>query len=99
MKIFEISLFGITFAPTYYALMYIIGLFVGAFFMKKFFSWKSAKHLDELFWYIGLGIIIGGRLGYVFLYNFHWYLEHLNEIFAIWKGGMSFHGGFIGVLL
>jgi len=45
------------------------------------------------------GVIIGGRLGYVFLYNYSYYSEHFLEIFYIWKGGMSFHGGLLGVII
>lgn len=99
MKIFEISIFGLTIAPTYYALMYILGFIAAWFFMKKFFTFKNPKDLDDLFFLIGLGVILGGRLGYVIFYNLPYYLENFWKIFAIWEGGMSFHGGLIGVLL
>ena len=46
-----------------------------------------------------LGIIVGGRLGYVFFYNFYYYIDNLSEIFKIWEGGMSFHGGLLGVIV
>ena len=49
--------------------------------------------------YIIVGIIIGGRLGYVLFYNFKYYLENISEIFMVWNGGMSFHGGLIGTIL
>ena len=49
--------------------------------------------------YLIIGIIVGGRLGYIFFYNFSYYLENPLEIFMIWEGGMSFHGGLIGVIL
>ena len=48
--------------------------------------------------YLILGIIIGGRLGYVLFYNFNYYLNNLIDIFKIWQGGMSFHGGLIGII-
>lgn len=99
MKIFEITLFGVTIAPTYYALMYILAFVVAWFFVKKFFTFKKSEHLDELFFLVGLGVIFGGRLGYVLLYNFSHYISHPLEIFMIWQGGMSFHGGLVGVIL
>lgn len=76
MKIFEISIFGLTIAPTYYALMYILGFIAAWFFMKKFFTFKNPKDLDDLFFFIGLGVILGGRLGYVIFYNLPYYLEN-----------------------
>jgi len=56
------------------------------------------KLLDDLLFYGVLGVILGGRLGYVFFYKASYYLGHPLEIFAVWQGGMSFHGGFLGVL-
>lgn len=99
MKIFEITILDVTIAPTYYALMYILGFIVAWFFVKRFFTFRDKTHLDELFFYVGLGIIIGGRLGYVLLYNFSYYTSHPLQIFAVWEGGMSFHGGLLGVIL
>lgn len=61
-------------------------------------GWKN-EHLDDILFYGVLGVIIGGRLGEVFFYNPSYFLSHPLEIFAIWKGGMSFHGGFLGVLV
>lgn len=60
-------------------------------------GWRS-EHLDDMLFYGVLGVILGGRLGEVLFYNPAYYLNHPLEIFAIWKGGMSFHGGFLGVL-
>jgi phosphatidylglycerol:prolipoprotein diacylglycerol transferase len=59
----------------------------------------SKEHLDDMLFYGVLGVIIGGRLGEVLFYNPGWYFSHPLEIFAVWKGGMSFHGGFLGVLV
>jgi phosphatidylglycerol:prolipoprotein diacylglycerol transferase len=58
----------------------------------------SKEHLDDMLFYGVLGVIIGGRLGEVLFYNPGYYFSHPLEIFAVWKGGMSFHGGFLGVL-
>ena len=99
MKIFELTIGGITIAPTYYALMYVLGFVAGFFFLKKFFTWKKMSDLDDFIFAVGLGVILGGRLGFVILYDLSFYLSHPLEIFAIWKGGMSFHGGLIGVIL
>ena len=54
---------------------------------------------DDLLTYLIVGIILGGRLGYVLIYNFDYYLNNLSEILMIWKGGMSFHGGLVGVIV
>lgn len=99
MKIFEITIFGITFSPTYYALMYILWFIFAWIFMKKFYQFHKKEHLDDLFFLIGLWVILWWRFGYVFFYNFSFYLENLWEIFAIWKWGMSFHGGLLWVIV
>lgn len=57
------------------------------------------KDLDDLVFYGAMGAIIGGRLGEVLFYNFSYFLAHPLQIFAVWNGGMSYHGGFIGVLI
>jgi phosphatidylglycerol:prolipoprotein diacylglycerol transferase len=59
-------------------------------------GWKK-ENIDDMLFYGMIGVVVGGRLGYVLFYNPSYYLSHLSEIFAIWKGGMSFHGGFLGV--
>ncbi len=61
-------------------------------------GWKK-EDLDDMLFYGVLGVIVGGRLGEVLFYHPAYYLEHPLEIFAVWKGGMSFHGGFLGVLV
>lgn len=90
----------------YYSLAYILGIMFSWFIIKKInntlenkiFS-ATSKFLDDFVSYLVFGIILGGRLGYVFFYNFNYYSEHLKEIFMIWQGGMAFHGAFIGVLV
>ena len=65
---------------------------------ENFFVELKEK-FDDFLTFVILGIIIGGRLGYVILYNPNYYLDNLIDIFKIWEGGMSFHGGLIGVVL
>ena len=89
-------------AVHWYGLMYLIG-FVAAWVLAR---WRAKKtglwtvtQINDLIFYCALGVIIGGRLGYVLFYNLSFYLSHPLHIFAVWDGGMSFHGGFIGVVV
>jgi len=68
---------------------------------KKIFVQKSDvnEKFDDYITYLIIGIIIGGRLGYVIFYNFNYYLNNFFDIFKIWQGGMSFHGGLIGIII
>jgi phosphatidylglycerol:prolipoprotein diacylglycerol transferase len=59
----------------------------------------TVQHIDDLLFYGVLGVVLGGRLGQVLFYEPGYYLDHPLEILAVWKGGMSFHGGFLGVLV
>ncbi|NOQ45268.1 MAG: prolipoprotein diacylglyceryl transferase [Desulfobulbaceae bacterium] len=87
----------------WYGLMYVLGFMATYLLVRyqaKLFSWKEMlRHVDNLNLSIILGVIIGGRLGYVLFYNPVYYLRHPLEILATWEGGMSFHGGCLGVLL
>jgi phosphatidylglycerol:prolipoprotein diacylglycerol transferase len=85
----------------WYSLAYISGILLGWVISKKIFiSNQSIKEkFDDFVTYIILGIIIGGRLGYVLFYNYDYYSSNLIEIFKIWQGGMSFHGGVMGVIV
>lgn len=85
----------------WYSLAYIFGILLGWFYCKKILikDNKLSILFDDLISYIIIGIIIGGRFGYVLFYNFNYYLENLTEILMLWKGGMSFHGGVIGVTI
>jgi len=88
----------------WYGLMYLLGfMFViglGKWRIKQGLSGEvTAKDLDDMLFYGVLGVILGGRLGYVLFYKPGHYFHHPLEIFQIWTGGMSFHGGFIGVLI
>ena len=85
----------------WYSLAYIIGILFGWILSKRIFiSDPNIKNkFDDFITFLILGIIIGGRLGYVLFYNFEYYFNNLIDIFKIWQGGMSFHGGLIGVII
>ncbi len=85
----------------WYSLAYIIGILIGWILSKKIFinDYELKDKFDDYITYVILGIIIGGRLGYVFFYNLSYYLENFLDIFKIWQGGMSFHGGLIGIIV
>ena len=92
----------------WYALAYIAGLVLGWLAARALVQrealWgptprPSLASLDDLLVYAALGVVIGGRLGYVLFYNLDFYLAHPAEIIAVWKGGMAFHGGLFGAAL
>src|SRR5262249_52054418 len=87
----------------WYGLMYMVSFILGYFIMKKYARYRklelSTDDLYDLLFYLILGVMIGGRLGYVLFYDLNNYLLQPLTIFAIWQGGMSFHGGFIGVII
>ena len=90
-----------SFEIRWYSLAYIFGIIFGWLYCKKNLI-KDKKLLnlfDDLITYLIIGIILGGRLGYVIFYNLEYYLDNFFEILMIWNGGMSFHGGLIGVIL
>ena len=85
----------------WYSLAYIFGITLGWIYAKKYLiNDKLILNIfDDLITYLIVGIILGGRLGYIIFYNFEYYLNNLTEIFMLWKGGMSFHGGLAGIVL
>ena len=90
-----------SFEIRWYSLAYIFGIIFGWLYCKKKLI-KDEKLLnlfDDLIAYLIIGIVLGGRLGYVIFYNLEYYLDNFSEILMIWNGGMSFHGGLIGVIL
>lgn len=96
------SVFGLD--VRWYALAYVAAFIIG-YFMFRYLMRRpdaqitlSRRQLDDLLTAVIFGVIIGGRLGYVLLYNLPFFLAHPLEIFAVWHGGMSFHGGLIGVI-
>jgi phosphatidylglycerol:prolipoprotein diacylglycerol transferase len=88
----------------WYGLMYLLGfvvfIWLGRMRLRKLErpGWDE-KFLDDLLFYGVLGVVLGGRLGEVLFYNPAYYFSHPLKIFAVWEGGMSFHGGFLGVLV
>ena len=89
----------------WYSLAYIIGIFFGFYYaqhlIKKYWNKENIniKNFDNFLIYVILGIILGGRTGYILFYNFNYYLHNPIEVLFLWQGGMSFHGGAIGVYI
>lgn len=108
-EIFTISLFGMEFALRWYALAYIAGILIGwrivVAAVKRPALWPGASppmtpiQVENLLTWIIVGVILGGRLGYVLFYQPAFYLANPARIPILWEGGMSFHGGFLGVLV
>jgi phosphatidylglycerol:prolipoprotein diacylglycerol transferase len=99
-------LFGQELGPVFirvYALSYIVGLLIGWLYCR----WltrrpphtMSKQQIDDFFLWAMLGVVLGGRIGYILFYNPGFFLAHPLQIFVLWQGGMSFHGGLIGVIL
>jgi phosphatidylglycerol:prolipoprotein diacylglycerol transferase len=87
----------------WYSIAYLAGIFIGYWYLLKLLKQPGApmarRHADDLVFYSALGIILGGRLGYVLFYNLPFYLNHPLDILKLWDGGMSFHAGVIGTSL
>ena len=107
--IFTINLGGFKFTLYWYALAYVVGIIawwkIAAVALKKNYLWPNnvtplnPTKLEDLVTYLVLGIILGGRLGYVIFYHPSYYFKNPMEILFVWQGGMSFHGGLLGVSL
>ncbi|MBN2830207.1 MAG: prolipoprotein diacylglyceryl transferase [Candidatus Cloacimonetes bacterium] len=86
----------------WYGVLYIISFVLGYIFAKKFFKYRNIKMDKEKYetfiFDIALGVILGGRLGYVFFYDLPAFLHNPLVLFQVWNGGMSFHGGALGVI-
>ncbi len=107
-EIFAIEVFGFNLALRWYAMAYIVGIAIGWFIIRAALRrphlWRngppmSVEKLEDLLTYIVIGVIGGGRLGYVFFYKPAEFLANPVDIIRIWDGGLSFHGGFLGVVL
>lgn len=107
-ELFSISFGGMTFALRWYALAYIAGLIIGWRLVLQVIAtpmlWADsapmkAEQVERLLTWVIMGVILGGRLGFVLFYQPGYYLSHPLEILKVWQGGMSFHGGFLGVVL
>ena len=92
----------------WFSVAYIIGIILGWIYAIKIIKEMARKHnftpikqtdFDDLIIYLIIGIIFGGRLGYIIFYNFDYYSKNLFEILKLWEGGMSFHGGLLGVII
>ncbi|WP_439121745.1 prolipoprotein diacylglyceryl transferase [Marivita sp.] len=108
-ELFSISIFGMEFALRWYALAYIAGILIGwriaVSAVKRAELWPAntppmrPEQVEELLTWVILGVILGGRLGFVLFYQPGYYLQNPSEIIAVWQGGMAFHGGLIGVIV
>ncbi len=108
-ELFSISIGSFEFALRWYALAYIAGILLGwqlaAAALRRVRLWRddsppmSTEQLEQLLTWVILGIILGGRLGFVLFYQPAYYLSNPGEILMIWHGGMSFHGGLLGVIV
>lgn len=96
MTIFTLDVFWLHISPTWYGVMYAVSFLIGLYLIWKQFS---EKETDTIFFSTVLWVILGGRFGYVLFYNLSYFIENPLEIFMPWKGGMSFHGGAIWVIL
>ena len=85
----------------WYSLSYIFGIVFGWLYCKKLIikNDKLKEIFDDLIFYLIIGIIVGGRLGYILFYNLNYYISNFSEIIMIWKGGMSFHGALVGIIV
>ncbi|REF67265.1 MULTISPECIES: prolipoprotein diacylglyceryl transferase [Paracoccus] len=107
-EIFTIHLFGMEFSLRWYALAYLAGLLIGwriiVALMRRPRLWGDAapmppERVEELLTWVIVGVVLGGRLGFVLFYEPGYYLANPGQIPVLWQGGMSFHGGFLGVVL
>ena len=90
-----------SFEIRWYSLAYIFGILIGWLICKKILikDTNTNEKFDDYVTYLIIGIILGGRLGYVLFYNLNYYLDNFFDIFKIWQGGMSFHGGLLGIII
>lgn len=107
-NIVAFSIFGVEFALRWYAMAYIFGILIAwglaRATLKRPTLWpkKTAPltpaNWEDLLTYLVIGVVVGGRLGYVILYQPSYYLQNPLDIVQVWQGGMAFHGGFLGVV-
>ena len=108
-EIFSVEVFGLTLALRWYAMGYIVGIVIGWWIIRRAITtlslWRSdgppltKAQLEDLVTWIIIGVIAGGRLGFVLFYQPAYYLSNPGDILKVWEGGMSFHGGFLGVII
>lgn len=107
--LFSFEVFGRTLAIRWYALSYIAAFLIGTWWYSRLIRnpslWKdgiapiSKPQLDDLLTWLIVGTILGGRVGFILFYNLGHYLENPAQIIRVWEGGLSFHGGFLGVII
>ena len=87
----------------WYGLMYVIGFTLGGYLLGKLSDakyWRCPKvHVDLYVTYLLVGMFLGARSFYVFIYNWHEYSQNLGDVLAVWKGGLSFHGAIVGMTM
>lgn len=108
-ELFSINLFGFDFALRWYALAYIAGILIAwrlaVAAVRRPTLWPNdappmtAQQIEDLLTWIILGVILGGRIGFVLFYQPAYYVQNPTEILMVWQGGMSFHGGLLGVVI
>ena len=90
------------FAVRWYSLAYIVGFILALCLVRQMARYRvpalKKAVVDDLLFYSVLGVVIGGRLGYVLFYNFSYYAQHFWDIFKVWQGGMAFHGGLLAMI-
>lgn len=82
-----------------YLLSFVLAWLLALYRVHKYQTPLSSTQVSDLIFYCAVGVVVGGRLGYVLFYDFNYFLHHPLTIFEIWRGGMSFHGGFLGVVV
>ena len=106
-EIFSVTVFGMTFALRWYAMAYLVGIvlawWIAARTLRRAGLWSgtapmTGDQLERLMTWVILGVILGGRVGYVLFYEPAKFAAEPLAIFRVWEGGMSFHGGFLGVV-
>lgn len=108
-ELFSVTIFGFELALRWYALAYIVGIVLGwrlaVRAVRQPDLWSDQKpvmspaQIEDLLTWIIIGVILGGRLGFVLFYQPAYYVQNPGEILAVWQGGMAFHGGLLGVIL
>ncbi|MEN6444516.1 MAG: prolipoprotein diacylglyceryl transferase [Candidatus Cloacimonas sp.] len=87
----------------WYGLFYVLSFILTFVLYKPFLKLRNIKlskeHYESIIFYLMLGVILGGRIGYILFYNLPYYIAHPMMVFAVWEGGMSFHGGALGVII
>ena len=84
----------------WYSLAYIMGILIGWHLAKRFFISKNIySKFDDYITFVIIGLILGGRFGYVLFYNIDFYINHPLDVIKLWQGGMSFHGGVLGIFI